>query len=92
MRGAGIIFFVLFFFFTLVTKCLQFGTVHVQYVCGGLNSSCSEYGTHCDEGLVEAVEAKVPHEPPGSEGGHVPEVEVGHHQERRTAQHPARQG
>lgn len=48
--------------------------------------------THGDEGLVEAVEAQVPDEPPADERRHEPEVEVGHHQERRATHHPRRQG
>lgn len=49
-------------------------------------------GTYSDEGLVEAVEAKVPDEPPADERGNKPEVEVGDHQERSAAHHPKEHG
>ena len=44
--------------------------------------------TYSDEGLVEAVEAQVPDEPPADERGNKPEVEVGDHQERSATHHP----
>lgn len=44
--------------------------------------------TYGDEGLIEAVEAQVPDEPPADEGRNEPQVEVGDHQERSAAHHP----
>lgn len=44
--------------------------------------------TYSDEGLVEAVEAKVPDEPAAAERRNVPEVEVRDHQERSAPHHP----
>lgn len=45
--------------------------------------------TYGDEGLVEAEEAEVPDEPAVDERGNEPEVEVGDHQKRSAAHHPA---
>lgn len=44
--------------------------------------------TYCDEGLIEAVEAKVPNEPPADKRRNKPKVEVGDHQEWSATYHP----
>lgn len=48
--------------------------------------------TYRDEGLVDAVEAKVPDDPPTEKGRNVPEAEVGDHHERGRGHHPVIKG
>lgn len=45
--------------------------------------------TYSDEGLVEAVETQVPDEPAADERRNEPEEEIGDHQKRSAAHHPA---